>query len=116
MSRSADSRLASDRRVFRRVHKYRGDGIDMSAWPATVPAVAQLIDAGLDLTAGITVLSPIVAAVPGARILELGEWGIRPASWNQLELVAEWREFLREPQSFIRHLLDDEKNCGSFSD
>jgi hypothetical protein len=51
----------------------------------------------------------------GARILELGEWGIRPASWNQLELVAEWREFLREPQSFIRHLLDDETNCGSFS-
>jgi predicted ATPase len=51
--------------------------------------------------------SPIVAAVPGARILELGEWGIRPAAWNELELVAEWREFMRDPQSFIRHLLDD---------
>src|SRR6202050_1063769 len=26
--------------------------------------------------------SPILAAVPGARLLELGAWGIRPASWD----------------------------------
>ena len=244
-----DSPLASDRRVYRRIHKYRGDGVDMSAWPATVPAVAQVMRDGLDLTPGITVLtgengsgkstlvevlaeacdlnpqggsgkaqyrtrdseprigqqlwaergpaypswayflradtmhglytyleenpgrraerfhelshgegfleilrtrvnqagfylmdepdaplsfvsclsllavlyelaeagaqvvvathSPIVAAVPGARILELGDWGIRPASWTELELVAEWREFMRDPHAFIRHLLDD---------
>ena len=50
--------------------------------------------------------SPIVAAVPGARILELGDWGMRPASWDELEIVAEWRAFLCEPQSFFRHLLD----------
>jgi len=52
--------------------------------------------------------SPIVSAVPGARILELGDWGIRPARWGELELVAEWREFLREPDIFFfRHLFDD---------
>lgn len=249
MSRSADSGPEPDRRVFRRIHKYRGDGVDTSAWPVTVPAVAQVMKDGLDLMPGITVLtgengsgkstlveviaeacelnpqggsgkaqyrtrdseprigqhlwaergpdypswayflradtmhglytyleqnpgrrperlhelshgegfleilrtrvnqagfylmdepdtplsfvsclsllallydiaeagaqvvvathSPIVAAVPGARILELGDWGIRPATWNELELVAEWREFMRDPQSFIRHLLDD---------
>lgn len=249
VSSSSDSGLAPDTRVFRRVHKCRGDGIDLSAWPATVPAVAQVVRDGLDLTAGITVLmgengsgkstlvevlaeacdlnpqggpakaqfrtrdsepaigqqlwaergpaypswsyflradtmhglytyleenpgrraerfhelshgegfleilrtrvnqagfylmdepdaplsfisclsllavlyelaeagaqvvvathSPIVAAVPGARILELGDWGIRPASWSELELVAEWREFLHDPRAFIRHLLDD---------
>jgi predicted ATPase len=50
--------------------------------------------------------SPVVAAVPGARILELGDWGIRPSSWDQLELVASWRQFLQRPQSFLRHLLD----------
>ena len=50
--------------------------------------------------------SPVVAAVPGARVLELGEWGIRPARWDQLELVAAWRQFLSQPQSFLRHLLE----------
>ena len=50
--------------------------------------------------------SPVVAAVPGARILELGRWGIRPARWDQLEVVASWRQFLEEPQSFLRHLID----------
>ena len=44
------------------------------------------------------------AAVPGARILELGSWGIRPAQWDELELVANWRQFLSQPQSFLRHL------------
>jgi predicted ATPase len=50
--------------------------------------------------------SPVVAAVPGARILELGPWGIRPSRWEELELVAAWRQFLGQPESFLRHLLD----------
>jgi predicted ATPase len=50
--------------------------------------------------------SPIVAAVPGATILELGDWGMRQVSWEQLELVASWRLFLDRPDSFLRHLLD----------
>lgn len=248
MSRTTSSRPAVDRRTFRRIHRYQGGEINTSAWPATVPAVAQILRGGLDLPAGNTVLigengsgkstvveliaeacglnpqggsakasyrtrdsepgigahlwaergpgypswayflradtmhslytyleenpgrrperfhelchgegfleilrtrvnqagfylmdepdaplsfvsclslvalvhelgeagaqvvvathSPIVAAVPGARILELGSWGMRPASWGELELVAEWRGFLDEPQSFLRHLLD----------
>jgi predicted ATPase len=52
--------------------------------------------------------SPILAAVPGASILELGPWGLRPAAWADLDLVAAWREFLREPGAFFRHLLADE--------
>jgi predicted ATPase len=35
--------------------------------------------------------SPIVAAVPGASILELGDWGLRPARWEELHLVGAWR-------------------------
>jgi predicted ATPase len=49
--------------------------------------------------------SPIVAAVPGASILELGDWGIRPARWEDLHLVGAWRRFLTEPASYLRHLL-----------
>ncbi len=51
--------------------------------------------------------SPVVAAVPGARILELGDWGIRPARWQELGLVSDWRAFLGEPGAYFRHLLAD---------
>jgi predicted ATPase len=66
-------------------------------------------DAPLSFTAslGLAVVathSPVVAAVPGANLLELGPWGIRPASWDELSLVVSWRQFLRDPQSFFRHL------------
>ncbi|HEX9538071.1 MAG TPA: ATP-binding cassette domain-containing protein [Streptosporangiaceae bacterium] len=51
--------------------------------------------------------SPIVAALPGASILELGDWGIRAARWEELHLVSAWRRFLTEPDSYLRHLLAD---------
>jgi predicted ATPase len=50
--------------------------------------------------------SPVLAAVPGANVLELGPWGIRPASWEDLSLVAAWRQFMRDPQAFFRHLFE----------
>ena len=50
----------------------------------------------------------IVAAVPGANILELGDWGIRPARWEELHLVGAWRRFMAEPASYFRHLLADD--------
>jgi len=50
--------------------------------------------------------SPVLAALPGARILEVGDWGIRPARWSDLELVGHWRSFLQDPPRYLRHLLD----------
>lgn len=50
--------------------------------------------------------SPVLAALPGARILEVGEWGLRQAEWQDLELVQHWRSFLDAPERYIRHLLD----------
>jgi predicted ATPase len=76
--------------MFRRIYGSGGGEVDPSRWPATVPAVAQILASGLEL--------------PGARIPELGSWGIRPAQWDELELVANWRQFLSQPQSFLRHL------------
>jgi predicted ATPase len=49
--------------------------------------------------------SPIIASVPGADILELGEWGIRRTTWDELELVSHWRSYLDEPRRYLRHLL-----------
>jgi predicted ATPase len=52
--------------------------------------------------------SPVLAAIPGATLLELGDWGIRPATWASLELTGHWREFLADPQQYFRHLLHSE--------
>jgi predicted ATPase len=48
--------------------------------------------------------SPVVAALPGARILEVGPWGLREAAWEDLDLVRHWRAFLDAPQRYLRHL------------
>jgi predicted ATPase len=50
--------------------------------------------------------SPVLASLPGATILEFGEWGIRNAEWDDLELVAHWRTYLQSPGRYLRHLLD----------
>ncbi len=49
--------------------------------------------------------SPVLAALPGAKILEVGEWGIRSAEWSDLQLVNHWRSFLQDPSRYLRHLL-----------
>jgi predicted ATPase len=51
--------------------------------------------------------SPIIAAVPGANLLELGPWGMRPAAWEDLSLVIEWRQFMRDPRFYFRHLFEE---------
>lgn len=50
--------------------------------------------------------SPVLAALPGAKILEVGEWGVRSAEWKDLEIVNHWRSFLEHPTRYLRHLLD----------
>ncbi|WP_137295050.1 AAA family ATPase [Nocardioides dongxiaopingii] len=50
--------------------------------------------------------SPVLASLPGARILEVGEWGYRAASWEDLELVTHWRAYLASPGRYLRHVLD----------
>jgi predicted ATPase len=51
--------------------------------------------------------SPIVAAIPGAHLLELGPWGLRPAAWEDLSLVISWRQFMRDPHLYFRHLFEE---------
>lgn len=48
--------------------------------------------------------SPILAALPEARLVEVGEWGLRDAVWEDLEIVAHWRSFLDAPARYLRHL------------
>ncbi len=46
--------------------------------------------------------SPVIAALPGATILEVGDWGIRETTWADLELVQNWRAYLEAPQRYLR--------------
>jgi predicted ATPase len=45
--------------------------------------------------------SPLLTALPGAAILELGDFGIRKAPWDQLTIVANWRRFLDHPPTYL---------------
>lgn len=50
--------------------------------------------------------SPVLAAMPGATILEIGDWGLRETTWDELELVRHWRSYLDDPRRYLRHILD----------
>jgi predicted ATPase len=49
--------------------------------------------------------SPVIAALPGATILEVGDWGIRRTTWEDLQLVQNWKAYLAEPHRYLRHVL-----------
>jgi predicted ATPase len=49
--------------------------------------------------------SPVIAALPGATILEVGDWGIRRTAWEDLELVQNWKAYLQAPERYLRHVL-----------
>lgn len=48
--------------------------------------------------------SPVLAALPGAQVWEVGEWGMRTVEWASTDLVRRWQGFLADPQRYLRHL------------
>jgi predicted ATPase len=67
-----------------------------------VVQLGALVDQGAQVV--VATHSPVLAALPSARLLEVGDWGLREASWADLELTASWRQFLSDPESFLRYL------------
>jgi predicted ATPase len=52
--------------------------------------------------------SPILASMPRATLLELGDHGIRVVENREdLELIQHWRSFMDSPERYLRHLLAD---------
>ena len=49
--------------------------------------------------------SPLLTALPGACILELGAHGIRKVAWDDLAVVGDWRRFLSHPGGYLDPLL-----------
>jgi predicted ATPase len=78
------------------------------SFTSTLSLVGSLLDLA---TAGGQVLcathSPVLAALPGATLLEVGEWGLRETSWDALDLVWHWKRFLDAPRAYLRHLTAD---------
>lgn len=50
--------------------------------------------------------SPVIASIPGARLLQLDRHGIRETAWEDLEAVTNLRRFLDDPRRYLRHVLD----------
>lgn len=50
--------------------------------------------------------SPVLAALPGAQVLEVGPWGLRESAWEDTDLVTSWRGFLDAPERYLRRLDD----------
>lgn len=48
--------------------------------------------------------SPILEALPGAEVFEVGPWGLRESSYDDLDLAENWRLFLQAPERILRHL------------
>ena len=72
------------------------------SFTSTLSLVARLDDLraeGAQLV--IATHSPLLTALPGATILELGDYGIRKAPWDQLTIVANWRRFLTHPPTYL---------------
>lgn len=48
--------------------------------------------------------SPLLAAIPDAHVLEIGDHGIRQVAWEDLSMVDHWRRYLQNPDLYLRHL------------
>jgi predicted ATPase len=95
------------------VNRFRGDGL----WVLDEPESALSFQGCLTLLVVLKDLlaagnsqvimsthSPVLAALPGAQILEAGPWGLRPRAWEDLDMVTNLRSFLESPERYLRHL------------
>ncbi|TDD60526.1 AAA family ATPase [Kribbella antibiotica] len=77
--------------------------LSFSSSLAVVGVLDQLAKAGSQVLCATH--SPVIAALPGATILEVGEWGIRRTAWADLQLVQNWKAYLEAPERYLRHVL-----------
>ncbi|SFQ82104.1 AAA family ATPase [Amycolatopsis rubida] len=98
-------------------HRFGPDGLYLLDEPeaalsprgcmALVARIAELTAAGSQFV--VATHSPILLAVPGARILQIDSAGdIEQVGYDEAEPVALTRGFLASPDRFLHHLLADE--------
>ncbi|WP_447005893.1 AAA family ATPase [Saccharothrix isguenensis] len=50
--------------------------------------------------------SPVLAATPGADIIEVGDHGFRRTKWEDLALVDHWRRYMNNPAAYLRYVTE----------
>ncbi|GAA4713685.1 AAA family ATPase [Nocardioides conyzicola] len=78
--------------------------LSFSSTLALIGALGRLVESGGQVLCATH--SPVLAAMPGATILEVGDWGLRRTTWEELELVTHWKAYLEAPGRYLRHVLD----------
>ena len=76
--------------------------LSLSGCLALLGLLGDLVEGGSQII--LSTHSPVLAALPGADLYEVGEWGLRRTDYDDLSLVRTWRSFLDSPQRFLRHL------------
>jgi len=71
---------------------------------ALLAVIVRAVEQGAQFV--IATHSPILLACPGAAIYELGEAGIAPAVYDDLDAVRMTRGFLEAPERYLRAVLD----------
>ncbi|MDY7104497.1 MAG: hypothetical protein S0880_25195 [Actinomycetota bacterium] len=77
--------------------------LSFSSCLSLMATMADLVEDGAQIVCATH--SPLLASLPGAEIHELDEDGMRPVAWDELELVARWRDYLADPGRYLRHVL-----------
>jgi predicted ATPase len=68
-------------------------------------SLMDLIDAGCQVL--LSTHSPVLAALPGATLLEAGPWGLRETDYDSLDLVQGYRSFMWKPQRYLEVLREE---------
>ncbi len=69
---------------------------------ALLALLREMVDADCQLV--VATHSPILLAMPGAEIWSFDETPVRRVRWDELEHVRLTRDFLANPEAFLRHL------------
>lgn len=80
--------------------------LSFSSTLGLMAALHELAEAGAQVLCATH--SPVLASLPGATIFEVGDWGYRRTTWDELDLVHHWKAYLAEPHRYLRHVLDDD--------
>ncbi|OLT41049.1 AAA family ATPase [Serinicoccus sp. CNJ-927] len=93
--------------------RYQGDGFFVWDEPesglsfeAQLRLLSELVEIASQPGAQVLLAthSPLLAALPGAVVLECSEEGMRETAWDRLDMVDHYRRFLEAPERYLRHL------------
>ena len=51
--------------------------------------------------------APVLMALPGARLLRLGKYGLEPVAFEETDHYRLMREFILDPAATVEAMLDD---------